>query len=546
MIEPHAPTIFLVVVAVNVTLTIALAAGGSATHRDGLWLWSIALALHTLAFVSFGLGDDFTLILVAATTLSASWAMFAEGLFQFQQRIPPRGLIWLAVLLIPTVFFLFQDHIPLRISLVSAIFCAQTLLILVVLNQGRQSTAGRGQYFIAVGLVPVIPVFAFRGFLAATGQADQVLMSAPTQVQALSFLVSIVATLLVAIGLLIMSKERLEARSRLLSVQDQLTGLANRRRIDETLSREWARAHRHGGPLALIMLDIDFFKKYNDHYGHQAGDECLKSVALTLQESVQRASDLVARYGGEEFLLILPDTDAVSAQRLAESLCVSIAELKIPHAQSSLRVVTLSAGIATLTHNAYKDVDSLLRAADAALYQAKHNGRNQARPAPDSAARGGPDKQLPGDFVQLSWHAAYECGDPLIDEQHRALFTQTNKLLSAMLDGNTDTIGDLLDALIENVVRHFQDEEAIITSAGFPASAEHLATHRQLIERAFELVNLFHAGRLGIGELFQFLAHDLVARHILGSDREYIPYLAGNPDGIQPHPSDTGREEVVT
>jgi diguanylate cyclase (GGDEF)-like protein len=384
MIEVHAPTIFLVIVAVNVTLTLALAAGGSASHRDGLRLWSIALALHTLAFVLLGLRDDaedIVLLLIAATTLSASWSMFAEGLFQFQQRPAPRGLIWLPVLLIPTVFLLFLDHIPLRISVVSAIFCAQALLILIVLHQGRRSTVGRGQFFIAVGLALVIPVFAFRSFLAATGLADTVLISAPTQLQAMYFLTSIVATLLVAIGLLIMSKERLEDRSRLLAVQDQLTGLANRRCIDETLSREWARADRHGGPLTLVMLDVDFFKKYNDLYGHQSGDECLRNVAQVLLEGAQRANDLVARYGGEEFLLILPDTDAVTAQRLADSLCVSIAQLKIPHQQSPLHVLTLSGGIATLTPNTYRDAHSLLRAADKALYQAKQNGRNQARSA---------------------------------------------------------------------------------------------------------------------------------------------------------------------
>ncbi|MFT5719921.1 MAG: diguanylate cyclase (GGDEF)-like protein [Motiliproteus sp.] len=392
MINVHAPTVFLVIVAVNVTLTLALAVGGSASNRDGLRRWSSALALHTLAFVIFGLrddADDFALTLIAATTLSASWAMFAEGLFQFQQRPSPRGLIWLPVFLITAVFFLFQDNIPLRISVVSAVCCTQALLILVVLYQCRRSTVGRGQYFVAVGLAPVIPVFAVRSYLAATGQADTVLMSAPTQVQALHFLTSIVATLLVVIGVLIMSKERSEERSRLLAVQDQLTGLANRRCIDETLSKEWARANRHGEPLSLIMLDVDFFKKYNDYYGHQAGDDCLKDVAQVLLGGAQRANDLVARYGGEEFLLILPNTDADTAQRLTTSLCASVERLNIPHQQSPLRVLTLSAGIATLTPNTYSDAQSLLRAADEALYQAKKNGRNQARSAPTSARDSG-------------------------------------------------------------------------------------------------------------------------------------------------------------
>jgi hemerythrin-like metal-binding protein len=246
-------------------------------------------------------------------------------------------------------------------------------------------------------------------------------------------------------------------------------------------------------------------------------------------------------------LLILPDTDAVTAQRLAESVCTSIAVLKIPHEQSPLHVVTVSAGIAALTNNTYKDVDSLLRAADTALYQAKQNGRNQAQRAPDPAVQGRPDEHALGGLVQLSWHSAYECGHRIIDEQHLALFAQINNLLSAVLDGKSaDNVGAWLDALIADVAQHFRDEEAIIASAGFPASAEHIALHRQLVERAIELVSHFHEGRLGIGELFQFLAHDVVARHILGSDREYFPYLAGNAEVMKPVLSDPCMSAAVT
>lgn len=308
---------------------------------------------------------------------------------------------------------------------------------------------------------------------------------------------------------------------------DQLTTLANRRSIDVTLGKEWARARRHGRPLALVMLDIDFFKKYNDNYGHQAGDECLKAVARALQGGAQRAEDLVARYGGEEFLLILPDTDAVTAQRLAERVCATIAELEIPHEQSPLSLVTVSAGTAVLTKGLYKDADGLLRAADKALYQAKQNGRNQAQLAPYPATQWGPDEHASGSFVQLAWHTTYECGNRIIDDQHQALFAQINDILAAVLSGkSTDYVGAMLDALVADVAQHFQDEESVLASIGFPDSEEHIAIHRHLIKRATELVSQFHVGQLGIGELFQFLAHDVVARHILNADRKFFPLLA--------------------
>ncbi|MBN0988964.1 diguanylate cyclase [Amphritea pacifica] len=160
---------------------------------------------------------------------------------------------------------------------------------------------------------------------------------------------------------------------------DQLTGLANRRSMDRTLNKEWARADRHQRPLALMMLDVDFFKNYNDQYGHQAGDDCLKAVAQCLLSSCQRAGELAVRYGGEEFLLILPETDITAAKALSKKICASIAELEIPHHSSPQGVITLSSGIAVVSDHNYQNIDELLRAADSALYQAKQNGRNQTQ-----------------------------------------------------------------------------------------------------------------------------------------------------------------------
>lgn len=160
---------------------------------------------------------------------------------------------------------------------------------------------------------------------------------------------------------------------------DQLTGLANRRRMDHALQKEWSRANRHQRPLTVIMLDLDFFKYYNDTYGHQAGDHCLKKIADILQNSAQRAGDLAARYGGEEFILILPDTDLKAARSIAQKIRDDMAKLGITHQHSLFGTVTLSAGIAALTQQNYENIEALLRAADAALYKAKRNGRNQAQ-----------------------------------------------------------------------------------------------------------------------------------------------------------------------
>jgi two-component system, chemotaxis family, response regulator WspR len=171
-----------------------------------------------------------------------------------------------------------------------------------------------------------------------------------------------------------------------LSSMDGLTGLANRRQFDETLEQEWQRAVRTELPLSLLFADIDYFKRYNDSYGHQAGDDCLKQVAASLQKTVHRPADLVSRYGGEEFVMILPDTTSEGALAVAEKMLKNIDNLKIPHKNSDAADhVTLSIGVATLCPQEGSNTDELVEAADKMLYKAKENGRNCIEVARPSA-----------------------------------------------------------------------------------------------------------------------------------------------------------------
>jgi diguanylate cyclase (GGDEF)-like protein len=161
-----------------------------------------------------------------------------------------------------------------------------------------------------------------------------------------------------------------------LSATDGLTGIANRRRFDETIEKEWRRGTRSGQPLALAMVDVDFFKNFNDNYGHQSGDECLRAVAQILEQHAHRAGDLVARYGGEEFALLGAGTGSASAKKLAEAIRTSLEQLAMPHAVSPFGRVTVSIGVASVTPTENDGPDSLIRMADEALYAAKTQGRN--------------------------------------------------------------------------------------------------------------------------------------------------------------------------
>jgi len=173
---------------------------------------------------------------------------------------------------------------------------------------------------------------------------------------------------------------------KLMAVKDGLTGISNRRHFDDVLLKEIKRAVRTQIPVSLIMTDIDYFKPYNDNYGHQMGDDCLKSIAKIMLAQIKRPADLGARYGGEEFAFILPETEMKEALVIAEMIRDSVESLKIPHEYSEVEnVVTISCGVATVYPSKKDNVDLLLHSligdADKALYRAKDQGRNQVTAA---------------------------------------------------------------------------------------------------------------------------------------------------------------------
>jgi len=176
------------------------------------------------------------------------------------------------------------------------------------------------------------------------------------------------------------TEEKLEAAYRAveaLAVVDGLTGVANRRRLDQHLHNEWRRALRDRKPLSLLLLDADHFKLYNDTYGHVRGDNCLKQIAEATLDFVSRPGDLVARYGGEEFAVVLPGTDAAGAEELAHEIRAGLEKRGLPHETNPYGVVTISIGCATLVPSPGQPMDALVEQADEALYRAKQSGRNR-------------------------------------------------------------------------------------------------------------------------------------------------------------------------
>ncbi|HQY47142.1 MAG TPA: diguanylate cyclase [Usitatibacteraceae bacterium] len=353
--------------------------------------WAGALAAHGAAYVLFmmrGVVPDLLSIVVANVALSATFALFATGLAQFQRRRFPPAALWGPAVLVAVVFTAFLYDARVRVIVAGAVFSAQALMILVALVRHRKVTPGRGQYVLMAGFAMVIVVFAGRIVAALRGPFEMASILSGSPVQQVSFMVAVLMPMLLAMGLVLMVEERAgaelqEANRKLeeLSVTDALTGLSNRRHFDRLLAAEWSRSARRGCPFTVLMVDVDHFKRFNDRYGHPAGDDCLARIAGVLKTFSRRSGDVAARYGGEEFAIVYSDMPSDVAARMAESVRQGVEGLAVPHEDSPFGRVTLSIGVATMAASRDIAAEAVLKRADEALYEAKASGRNAVRAA---------------------------------------------------------------------------------------------------------------------------------------------------------------------
>ena len=311
-----------------------------------------------------------------------------------------------------------------------------------------------------------------------------------------------------------------------LSMTDGLTEIANRRHFDDVLAREYNRHARSGMTLSFILLDIDYFKPYNDCYGLLAGDQCLKIIARVISECACRPADLPARYGGEEFACILPETDLSGAVAVAERIRQGILSCAIPHQKSSVHnVVTASLGVVAARCAEGKTASDIILQGDELLYKAKLSGRNRV----EALAMEGTEKASMADFVQLVWNDAYCCGNSLIDKQHQSLFRLSNALLNGMLSNGSDTeILKLISQLIDDVKIHFLYEEKILEACRYPELDAHINAHHILLAKSLQLVQKFKASTVSLKDVFHFLAVEVVKQHMVESDCLYYPFVGAD------------------
>jgi diguanylate cyclase (GGDEF)-like protein/hemerythrin-like metal-binding protein len=308
-----------------------------------------------------------------------------------------------------------------------------------------------------------------------------------------------------------------------LSATDRLTGAWNRAHFDKIIAIESSRSVRYLQPLALIFFDIDHFKRINDSYGHAVGDVVLCELVKVVRNSI-RASDMLFRWGGEEFVVLAPATSYRSAASLAETLRVKVEQ----HTIETAGHITISLGVAE--HVSDESENACLQRADAAMYAAKNSGRN--RVVVDQ--HGNSDVWAAAQsatILGLSWHESYDCGEATIDQEHRQLFELANALISAAFkrESNPHEFGDALNKLLAHLVQHFADEEAILARHHYADLGTQVHAHKMLMEHALRLRDTAAAGGVTIGELVDFLADEVVARHMLKVDRQFYPLFKTTP-----------------
>jgi len=355
------------------------------------WIIGLSLSEHTLTgfanwTVSNMVGALIVTPLLISCLLQSGWRLLLDRVRWKYQAVASLlllafflfgpGEVWLppgfsqpALLLMPLLFVALTAN-------QSFVFMFQALTFLLV---WVGTTMGYGHFVTAHPAETATAMQLFCGFLAAVILIIQALLCEQRKLRKLWT------------ADLLSNNRRLEQRVQertqqlseanrqlaLLSVTDGLTGLANRRRFDEYLQAEWQRASRLQQPLGLMMLDVDWFKNYNDCYGHLQGDEALRQVGQLLRLGARRTTDLAARYGGEEFALVVPLADGRYLQQQAEMFRLAFASLNIAHRTSPLGRLTVSIGVAVVVPQAHESSMVLIEKADQALYQAKNNGRNQ-------------------------------------------------------------------------------------------------------------------------------------------------------------------------
>jgi len=368
-------TMLIVMLVSSVLMAAVLWFAFAGRFRDGLGKWTISLWVQAFAWLLFA-GRGFTpdLLSVAAANglLALAWSLQFAAIIEFRRRRVPHWLLWAPTAGIFILFLALIGNPRLQLAAGSWLYGAANVLVAATVLRGRPRHIFRARWLLASCYLIAAVTLIVRGIGSWAAQEAFGPMTVPYAYEGLLYLGIYALIVAGSLAFLLMHKERLDEESSRLATTDSLTGVFNRRTFIELAEQELARTRRAGTPLALMMLDLDHFKRVNDTYGHLIGDEVLVSFTRLIRDCVRRG-DLIVRYGGEEFCVLLPGTPLSAAIALAERIRATTASSALTTKPFK---VTVSIGLTAFTGDAITALGDLLARADEALYRAKGEGRN--------------------------------------------------------------------------------------------------------------------------------------------------------------------------
>lgn len=501
-------TVFIIIVIISVSLGFAILLVSPTEPESGLKQLSYAMLLHGFAYSIIllfpWLGSAIFLPAQVLIALFFTFSMRAISLFHRKKE--QKIIYFLPAVLIAFSTVIFIDNTDGRIIYNSMVLICVDLYVLRIMVVERKRTHGKGQYLVDFAVILNLVVLFCREYFSLTGKSHIQHISDSTLSQSLLYLSALTGLIFLAIGFVLMTKERTDHLHREMILKDKLTGVWNRRKLDEVGHAELLRLVRYGTPSSLMIIDIDDFKAINDTFGHATGDTILCLVADVCGQSI-RETDILGRWGGEEFIIILPGAGVDESLQVAERVRVAINTLETGLDRRVSISIGLSLGLSS------DDWHQWFERADAALYRAKSSGKN--------CSFFDISLQQENGISQISWNPADILGIPAVDEDHRNLIVMANDFLTfSVTNYDKRQAYARLKQIELKIQQHSRREEALLQELVPDGGALHREMHRLLENRMRFLMEKFRHDQIPLHAVVQFVVFELCAQHIALHDKE--------------------------
>lgn len=504
-------TIFLLIVVINFALGIMIWITSEIDSDSGLTMVSYANMAHGLGYLFFVFSPlhEIGFVWAGETLIALSIAGWMGAILTFLRVSLPRATPFILVGCVSLASFIYADDKDARIIFNSLAYIIIEVIVVIAMLNRWQQVKGRGKYLVLFAVVVNMAVLFYREAFALfrSGPIRSLYEQDASQI---TLYVSVLITLLfLSVGFIIMAKERAEHINMDLILRDGLTGVWNRRKLDEVGVYEISRLQRHGTPVSLAIIDVDDFKRVNDVYGHGVGDQVLQLIPAACSR-VLRETDIIGRWGGEEFLVILPNTGMSELHKISSRICDAINRIDLlPD-----RMLSVSIGLSVcLSKDSFH---SWFERADKALYHAKNTGKNRSSFDMPVA--------FDADVPSVIWSDRFESKIPDIDAEHFELIKLINVWISFSRVNYSKQ--DLLDSIYNirsAMAAHFDSEISQMESVHDTNEINaHESEHSRLIERLDFLVSVFERGQLDLGAISEFLVCELFVDHIMTEDRLFL------------------------